>query len=543
MVSSASPLNAVLPVRSVKRPRNAMIGWFSTSRKSGLRRCPSRSGSPVQMPRASISPSKRAARQCSQSSSSVPWMSLNSPRTQVTIMWRARNSASVCPGSKIHVDISGRRRSSRRRRPRPRSTSSTPLPARRSGRSDDRRRARARRRGGAASCHSSRSCRTSGTCAGAPTSRRWPGSPRSRRSPRAAASARSCRCANPSRSSAEHLDQARGVVAAAVHDAIDEEGWRPLHLTGRRCAAHIAPDALQHGIAAPVADEALEVEPKLGRIGAEILVVQRLVAVEEQLVHVPEAALQRGRLGRRGRGERVRMDVGQREVPKREAHALQPRLDPPDLVERAARVRTFVVAVLDDQRPGGRPTDMIDGFVERLEDRPLIALHTLSLLCVKTSRTLAAREVFTWPYDAAVAKPSTNAHELARAAYTLHAAVEAELHETLDELGLTMPLSDALWQLDPTLGPLSRRALAERLHCDPSNVTFLIDRLQQRRLVRRARADDDRRITVLSLTSAGIAARARLIAALAGSSLFSGLTRAEQRQLTDLLQRCTRPTA
>src|SRR5680860_1243952 len=32
-----------------------------------------------------------------------PWTSLNSPRTQVTIMWRARNSASVWPGSKVHA--------------------------------------------------------------------------------------------------------------------------------------------------------------------------------------------------------------------------------------------------------------------------------------------------------------------------------------------------------------------------------------------------------------------------------------------------------
>src|SRR2546425_12154076 len=32
-------------------------------------------------------------------------MSLNRPRTQLTIMCRARNSASVCPGSKIQVAI------------------------------------------------------------------------------------------------------------------------------------------------------------------------------------------------------------------------------------------------------------------------------------------------------------------------------------------------------------------------------------------------------------------------------------------------------
>ena len=51
-------------------------------------------------------PSKVASRQRSQSNSSRPWMSLNSPRTQLTIMCRARNSASVWPGSKIQVAIS-----------------------------------------------------------------------------------------------------------------------------------------------------------------------------------------------------------------------------------------------------------------------------------------------------------------------------------------------------------------------------------------------------------------------------------------------------
>src|SRR3954453_12674639 len=60
---------------------------------------------PVQSRVASISPSKVASRQLSQSNSSRPWMSLNWPRTQVTIMWSARNSAAVWPGSKIQVAI------------------------------------------------------------------------------------------------------------------------------------------------------------------------------------------------------------------------------------------------------------------------------------------------------------------------------------------------------------------------------------------------------------------------------------------------------
>ena len=43
---------------------------------------------------------------------------------------------------------------------------------------------------------------------------------------------------------------------------------------------------------------------------------------------------------------------------------------------------------------------------------------------------------------------------------------------------------------------------------------------------------------MLALTPTGIEVRDRLIATLAESSLFSGLTRAERRELADLLGRC-----
>ena len=135
-------------------------------------------------------------------------------------------------------------------------------------------------------------------------------------------------------------------------------------------------------------------------------------------------------------------------------------------------------------------------------------------------------------------EPIPLAHQLARAAYQLHAALERHLHDTLIELELTLPLSDVLWQLDPALGPLSRRELAERLCCDPSNITFLVDRLEHRRLVSRSRAGSDLRVTVLALTPAGLEVRDRLIAALAESPLFSGLTSAQQRQLATLLRCC-----
>jgi MarR family transcriptional regulator, organic hydroperoxide resistance regulator len=129
-------------------------------------------------------------------------------------------------------------------------------------------------------------------------------------------------------------------------------------------------------------------------------------------------------------------------------------------------------------------------------------------------------------------------HDLALAAYELHARVEACLHDVLTELDLTIALADALWHLDPAGGALSRRALAERLRCHPSNVTFLADRLERDGLISRVRATHDRRANALTLTPPGIAARKRLVAAIAESSIFGGLTMEEQRQLTALLRRC-----
>ena len=127
--------------------------------------------------------------------------------------------------------------------------------------------------------------------------------------------------------------------------------------------------------------------------------------------------------------------------------------------------------------------------------------------------------------------------QLARAAYEFHTAVERALSDVLDELGLTIALADALWQMDPELGPLSRRELAERLRCHPSNVTFLIDRLERRGLVARAPGKGDRRVKALQLTPRGIEARDRLIATLGDSKLFGGLSPGDQQELARLLMR------
>lgn len=134
-------------------------------------------------------------------------------------------------------------------------------------------------------------------------------------------------------------------------------------------------------------------------------------------------------------------------------------------------------------------------------------------------------------------------YRLAEGMYGVFYALQAGMSEFLAELHLSEALADTLWQLSPGV-PVSRVALAERLQCDPSNVTFLVDRLEERGLVERVAVATDRRVKAIALTTAGVATRDRLIRAAATSKVFARLAPEEQDQLADLLFRClVEPTA
>ncbi len=144
------------------------------------------------------------------------------------------------------------------------------------------------------------------------------------------------------------------VVAAAVDDAVDEQGRRAHHLARSQAAVDIPADPVRHLDAGPVPVERRHVQAELGGVPAQVAVLERLLAVEQQLVHVPEPALPGGGLGCAGRGEGVRVDAGQREMPEREPHVpAQLAFDLLDRVERLTRVRALVIAVLDDQAAAG----------------------------------------------------------------------------------------------------------------------------------------------------------------------------------------------
>jgi DNA-binding MarR family transcriptional regulator len=106
-------------------------------------------------------------------------------------------------------------------------------------------------------------------------------------------------------------------------------------------------------------------------------------------------------------------------------------------------------------------------------------------------------------------------------------------------LGLTAPQATALRELT---GPMTMRELAERMSCEPSNATFVIDKLEKQGLVERRPHPTDRRAKHLVLTADGTALRERLLELLTRDSPLAALTPQQQRVLQDLLEQAvTRP--
>ena len=84
--------------------------------------------------------------------------------------------------------------------------------------------------------------------------------------------------------------------------------------------------------------------------------------------------------------------------------------------------------------------------------------------------------------------------------------------------------------------PLSMRELAERLYLDPSNLTALVDRLEDLGLVQRQADADDRRIKRLVITEKGVHLSEEIIdAVFADGTVFDALDADEQEHLLRLL--------
>ncbi|WP_232666466.1 MarR family winged helix-turn-helix transcriptional regulator [Pseudonocardia sp. TRM90224] len=108
------------------------------------------------------------------------------------------------------------------------------------------------------------------------------------------------------------------------------------------------------------------------------------------------------------------------------------------------------------------------------------------------------------------------------------------VRERATTLGLTAPQATALREMT---GPLTMRELAERMSCEPSNATFVVDKLEALGLIERHPHPTDRRAKRLVLTAAGTAQREQLLALLVQDSPLAALSAAEQGTLHALLQR------
>jgi DNA-binding MarR family transcriptional regulator len=102
---------------------------------------------------------------------------------------------------------------------------------------------------------------------------------------------------------------------------------------------------------------------------------------------------------------------------------------------------------------------------------------------------------------------------------------------------LTPATFQALWVIDPDEAPPSMKVVAERLHCNAPNLTFMTNQLIDRGLVERAMDPADRRSRVMVLTDKGRRVRAEVMRAALEGNPLAALTDGELRQLMTLLNR------
>lgn len=122
-----------------------------------------------------------------------------------------------------------------------------------------------------------------------------------------------------------------------------------------------------------------------------------------------------------------------------------------------------------------------------------------------------------------------------RAAFELTNRMSDMVRPVLARHGLTFNTAYALWAIEPEEPAPSMKVLAERIHCNASNLTFLCDQLEPRGYVRRVPSPSDKRLRVVELTDAGRLARADVGESLLGSTPLGQLDTAALVQFRDLL--------
>ena len=111
-----------------------------------------------------------------------------------------------------------------------------------------------------------------------------------------------------------------------------------------------------------------------------------------------------------------------------------------------------------------------------------------------------------------------------------------EMFRLLEGHGLTPPHGFALAAL--SAGPVRMRDLAERLSCDASYVTSIVDRLEETGLAHRHPSSQDRRVKEVGLTAKGHKAAAVVRATMTEPpARFKRLSKAQRGEFAALIER------
>jgi len=143
----------------------------------------------------------------------------------------------------------------------------------------------------------------------------------------------------------------------------------------------------------------------------------------------------------------------------------------------------------------------------------------------------------TYPLGVPLGDPRTRTEEIVERLFTLVDQLRCGFAAAVATFDLSPPQAKCLRYLAHA-GPVPMRDVALQLGCDASNVTGIVDRLEQRGLVERRAAPADRRVKTLVITSSGTElAYAMWVQVLRGAVGMIGLPEDDQVELLVLLRR------
>lgn len=114
--------------------------------------------------------------------------------------------------------------------------------------------------------------------------------------------------------------------------------------------------------------------------------------------------------------------------------------------------------------------------------------------------------------------------------------MDSHVRRAADTLGITASQAIALREMNE---PMTMTELAERMSCERSNASYVVDRMEEQGLVQREPHPTDRRAKVLALTTSGQGCRKNVLDALSRDAPIDTLTTDEQTALTALLRKAT----